>query len=570
MPPNSVGNERERVDRRKVLQVLSATGVLGLAGCASQSGTGSGDGTAGSGGGTSSSSETETGDLAYGGTLRVAFGADIKSLNPFVGVNTTDYIARELMYSRLTTLNPSLEVQPDLAKDWEKNSDATEWTFMLRDDVSFTNAGKVTAEDVKASVELMRSDDAASTASSDVKPVESVEVVDESTVTIKLKSVDVEFPKRMNEVGSTWFIIPKEVAENKYDELATKDYGSGPFELGDIQRGNYYDLTARDDHFLVDENGNTLPYVDKVKFRIVTDPLARINNLEGSSLDEVHTVSENTVTRVQNSSSAILYKNQSNLWQGFTLNTTLEANDGSRPFEKLAVRQAMKYALNKEEMVAAIPGGASPGNHSAIGPAFDTYFYEDLDDPFGLTPKLDKARSRLEEAGYGDGIELPPLHYAKGRFSSVESQAQLFQEQMGKVGINFDINLVTNDKWLNEYWNKDGVWYATYWNGRFLPETVPNWMNTAGGTWNESRWENETYTEHIKSAITAESKESKVDHLKQAQQIAHLKGAILFTSFRPAFSAANDYVKEYEMMPSLNSAWEHTVALSSAAPKGPK
>lgn len=127
--------------RRRASLALAAAAALTLAGC-----------TAGSAGGSGGSSgATPDGDApATGGTLTVANSFVVKSLDPAQVYEATGAMAVHAMYDTLVTFEGSdvSEPQPLLAESWESNEDATEFTFTLRDDVTFSDGSELTAEDV--------------------------------------------------------------------------------------------------------------------------------------------------------------------------------------------------------------------------------------------------------------------------------------------------------------------------------------------------------------------------------------------------------------------------------------
>ena len=167
-------DNRDTVNRRSFLASLGLGGAVVLAGCGSDGGDGGGDGstptpTDASGDGSSPTStateassdadeegtptptEANPENARFGGHLITSVSRKPNTLNPVQHVNGAEYQVTGWLYSNLTRVNTDLEVEPDLATDWEANDDASEWTFELRDDATFHHNGEqVTAPDVKA------------------------------------------------------------------------------------------------------------------------------------------------------------------------------------------------------------------------------------------------------------------------------------------------------------------------------------------------------------------------------------------------------------------------------------
>jgi ABC-type transport system substrate-binding protein len=99
--------------------------------------------------------------------------------------------------------------------------------------------------------------------------------------------------------------------------------------------------------------------------------------------------------------------------------------------------------------------------------------------------------------------------------------------------------------------------------------TVPMLALRSDGSWNTARWSNEKYDTALDKAFEATSKDERAKHLKTCQQVHHKEGAWLHCAFLNVFGAAQDYVQEYEMMPSTSRSYLANVALSPEAPQGP-
>ncbi|MFB6290261.1 MAG: ABC transporter substrate-binding protein, partial [Candidatus Bipolaricaulia bacterium] len=108
------------------------------------------------------------------------------------------HVLRMLSDSLLKIKPKSTEVGPALAKDWEVGPKAKVYTFHLREDVTFTNGDKFTAEDVKWSFErAMKLDGPEGGVFLIKQPIDTIEVVDKYTVKITLKEPNATFLKRV-------------------------------------------------------------------------------------------------------------------------------------------------------------------------------------------------------------------------------------------------------------------------------------------------------------------------------------------------------------------------------------
>src|SRR5437764_10359883 len=121
------------------------------------------------------------------GTLKVALPSNRNTLDPAKTKIGEEYIINFLVYSGVTEIDASGKVKPDLAESWNTSEDQQTWTFKLRSGVRFHHGREVDAEDVKATVERVMDKATGSTARVNFDIVESVEVVDKTTIRFKLK-----------------------------------------------------------------------------------------------------------------------------------------------------------------------------------------------------------------------------------------------------------------------------------------------------------------------------------------------------------------------------------------------
>ncbi|MFC6954212.1 ABC transporter substrate-binding protein [Halorubellus litoreus] len=537
-------------DRRSILKLggtLGTLGITGLAGCMGGGEEGDGGDGGSDGGDTIQSDDSgdgteETPDsLPRGGTFVVGAQQGVQTMSPFRGF-LADYLLGEAMYDRLTRVNQSFEVEPNLAKDWEANDDYTVWTFNLREDAAFNNMDgqTMTAADVKASYDFLKSDSFSGSASS-LSGVESLSAVDETTVEVELTEPDLNFTKRIAETGGAFFIVPKDVLDDDPAKLEDTDYGTGPLQLESWNQKNDITFSANDDYHIEGVDGEPLPYFDELKWNILSDNIQRANSLSDGSIDAVSRTSPNVAGRV--SDNATLVKQTSGLQYPIVLNTTVE------PLDNPKVRKAIKYALDREQILKAVSPEGVLGHHSGVTPVH-TYYNDDLavGDTFGTTANVEKAKELLSEAGYGDGLEMKTFHYDDG-VPSKEVIAQLFQQQMKQVGIEFEINRLTEETWLSDYWNTDGVWYITNYSTRVLGSTVPQLALRSEGPWNEANWSNDAFDEAFAKATSATSEEEKAEAMKEMQRINHEEGAWVGTFHPKIYGGYKDYVQNYDLYP---------------------
>jgi peptide/nickel transport system substrate-binding protein len=556
--------------------MLGLGGVAGLAGCTGGDGgettTGGTQGTGTMEGTTPEMTATpEPGAVQGGGHLRLSGLNPPQTLSPFKGINQGDYIFFELMYDRLTDYNRDFEVVPRLAKAWEPNEDASAWTFTLREGATFdTIDQEVLAEDVKATADVMASEDKVPGAGRSLGPLDRMEVLDDYRVKAHLTKPDNVYPGRLAETGSWFNIVPKNVIEDRFDELSSKDFGSGPYNLTDFQQDVEYVFEADSDWFDTDHQGNSLPIIDKLTAIIIQDPVGQVNALTDSRVDVLNKIQTKNRSQAAQADGSTVKGYATSSFLSMVMYTTLEKKNGDQPFSKPKVRKAMKHAMDREEISAATDNTMVPGHHDPVSPVHPDYAPFDAGMEFGTTSQPDEAKKLLEEAGYGDGLDLPTPIYSTDFDERRGTSVALFQQQAREAGIRFDIQLVSADTWLSDYWNQENGWYASGYAARMEQTTVHRLGLHNEAKWNSGRWQNEQYNEHFDVFSQTTDEQKFVDNFQAAQEIMHLNGPWIIFGFTRQYAANNDYMGRYVPGPATNRGrasidpW-----LTSDAPEGP-
>lgn len=129
-----------------------------------------------------------------------------------------------------------------------------------------------------------------------------------------------------------------------------------------------------------------------------------------------------------------------NLVQALYLNNAVE------PFDNEQVRQAMCYAVDVDAILALTADGHGAKLGTSIYPAFSKYFDESLNDAYPYD--VEKAKSLLEEAGYGDGFDMTIT--VPSNYTPHMNVAEVLVEQLAQVGIRATIEPVEWETWLSD------------------------------------------------------------------------------------------------------------------------
>jgi peptide/nickel transport system substrate-binding protein len=164
------------------------------------------------------------------------------------------------------------------------------------------------------------------------------------------------------------------------------------------------------------------------------------------------------------------------------------------PFDNKELRLALKYAINREEMVEKILRGyGSVGNDMPINsayPLFDASIEQ-------RTYDVAKAKEHYAKSGH-DGSPII-LRTADGAFPGAVDAAQLFQQSAQAAGIPLEIKREPNDGYWSEVWNKQ-PFCASYWGGRPVQDQMYSTAYLSTADWNDTNFKNPEFDAKLLAA----------------------------------------------------------------------
>jgi peptide/nickel transport system substrate-binding protein len=421
------GHDRSVVDafrnensRRRFLQGMGATAAVGLAGCLG--GNGNGDEEVGD-------DEEPPEDIDdIGDTLTLNAVQRFGTIDPAKGSDYTQVMAMVNLYDPLVFPDEEGDVQPHVAEDWEVSEDGLEYTFTLREDITFHSGNELTADDVAYSLErFLELGEGNSSLLTGIVDEDSVSVDGEYEVSITLEDVYSPFLS----VLTLLFIVDQEEIEAEGEDewgseyLDDYDAGSGPFELDTFERGSHIVWSRFDDYWIDAPDGA----FDNVRVEIIEED-ATVRSLirSGDLYMTSQYQSEETYNNLQDEEGFRVQEDATATLLYFKMNTQIE------PTNDIEVRRAIAYGFDYETVREEISPGSEPAQ-GPVAPVFDAH-NPDVEQP---TYDPDYAREILEEAGYEEGeLELVFTHVRDDDMQ--EQNALLFQQNMGEIGIDVEIN----------------------------------------------------------------------------------------------------------------------------------
>jgi ABC-type transport system substrate-binding protein len=354
-----------------------------------------------------------------GGVLRFGAQKSITSLNPFIQMQSVNHRVRSLVYEGLLAVNQKLEPLPNLVTSWSASPDGLTYTFRLRPDVKFHHGKPLTLADVKWSIEYVQNPKNRAFGQADSTIIRQIDTEEPDRLRLQLKSPMAPFLSMLAGIHMLP-VLPKDSfkTDEKPDVFPP---GTGPFRFASWRPAQELRLIRFDDYW---QRG--LPYLDEVRFVFGLDDTSRVNAVRAGDLDISEEIPEEQIIRIREGKvpgvGLILAPAGNHPRMGI--------NHCIPPFNNLKARQALAYALDKQEILdGAFSGLGTPTNQKLVKGT--QWFVSEVPD---RKQDLVKARALLAEAGYPDGLKLT-IPGSQG----TQKVLQLIQSQLRKVGIEATI-----------------------------------------------------------------------------------------------------------------------------------
>jgi len=464
-----------------------------------------------------------------GGTYRIGIPAANTGDNFDTGLNSDSFminVAQGAVRNCVTEVNAHGQAVPELAESLEPSADAATWVVKVRPGVTFHNGKTLDADDIIASIEHHRGEDATSAAKSVAESMGKMKKDGKNNIIFTLESGNADFPYLLSDYHIT--VGPRD-SSGKIDWHA--GIGTGPYSLKNFEPGVSADLLRNRDYFKPDE-GN----FDEVKAIAINDAAARMNAMSTGQVDAIVRCDLKTAHLLDKKPGVDVLQVTGTKHYTYPMDVRLA------PFDNNDVRMALKLGIDREEFVKTVLRGyGAVGNDHPIG-ASQNYHASDLPqrqyDP-------EKAKWHLEKAGHS-GLEVE-MSASDAAFAGAVDATQLYAESLKKAGINLTVKRASADGYWSNTWMKV-PWSASYWSGR----PTADWMFTigwaAGGNWTETFWDNARFEELLVAGRAELDEGKRASIYWEMQSICRDEGGSVIPCFANNVDAASDKLGRPETM----------------------
>ena len=289
-----------------------------------------------------------------------------------------------VFFSTLFKRDKELGIENDLATGYEVSEDRLTWTVKLRDDAKFTDGENVTSEDIVFTYEMAKK----SASSIDLTVLDSVNAKDEYTVEFKLKEPQSIFIEKMSQIG----IVPKHAYSK---DFANNPIGSGPYKFVQWDKGQQVIATVNETYY------GEKPGIEKLTLVFLAQDAAYAAVKSGEV--DIASIPGSLAKEEVDGKQIIQLDSIETYGIEFPMQPSGEKTKEGNPIgndvtSDKAVREALNYAINRQELVDGILEGY--GAVSTTG--LENMPWENKETELKGDGDIEKAKKILADGGWKD------------------------------------------------------------------------------------------------------------------------------------------------------------------------
>ncbi len=442
--------------------------------------------------------------------------AGISKLDPSRTTSFEDIIAIGHLFEGLVALDEQLQVVPAIAADWEISDDGKEYTFYIRSDVYFhdnecfaaSEGRRVVASDFEYS--FFRIVDPAepspgkyifeSVAKTEESNYIGFKAVDDRIFKIYLKEPQPSFLQMLTLKHCS--VVPHEAIDLYGEDFRANPVGTGPFRFSFWNEDVKLVLLKNDEYWRKSESGDTLPYLDAITISFLPDrhqeymqfKVGKYEMMSGLDQSFQETLLTDRGGLKEEFDSTITFSKIPWLktdYLGFLVDENKPINADS-PFRNKLIRQAVNYAIDKDELVTYMRKNIGKGAHKGFLPRGMPGF--DRVTTSGIVFNPDKSRELLKKGGYtGEPVKLVVANQYK-------QMCNYIQRKLKEVGLNVQVDAVSKSvhrkdmatfqtNFFLKNWTADFPdatnFYQLFYSKNFAPENGPNYTHFANADYDK-------------------------------------------------------------------------------------
>ena len=329
-------------------------------------------------------------------------------------------------------------------------------------------------------------------------------------------------------------VVPREAVE-EFGDLQQNAVGTGPFRLVEHVPDTYLRLEANEDYYRPGQPG-----VAAVRYNIVPESSTRVAGLRNGTYHLLPTV-DPSAAEILSVTPGISLLGEQDL--SYTL---LGMNVDREPFNDPLVRQAVNYAIDREEIVEAVHfGNGVPGG--PLSPAL-TDWAVPVDEYMCYQYDPQRAQELLADAGYAEGISFEILTFST--MQVVLDTAQVLQAQFERAGFDVSINVAEFGTFVQDWTNSQFDAFVSLNGGSVDPDGYFHRTFITDGSTNVFNYSDERVDELLNAGRTNPDHGERQEIYAELQHILACEGPVAHVAYGTLFSAFGEGVNGFEQIAS--------------------
>ncbi len=315
--------------------------------------------------------------------------------------------------------------QPVLATEWSSNDDATEWTFKLREGVTFHDGEPFNAEAVKYNIERLKNPETGSPKASLVTMITDYEIVNDHEIKFLLDAPCAVIPAMLS-TYSSGMMSPKALEEYGSD-YSTHAAGTGPLKLKEWIPGTSMILEKNENYW------GEPATAELIDIKVIAEDSARAMMLKTGDADIAANIPSVLVEELESDPNVAIQ-----MVPGYRT-IYLGLNFQNEKLSDLKVREALDYAIDRDAIISGILGGYATYPSTGVISSAIQNAKPGIGDDYKYDPE--KAKQLLAEAGYPNGFTIK-ISTPEGRYAMDRQVAEAVQAMLSQVGITAEVNVL--------------------------------------------------------------------------------------------------------------------------------
>ncbi|NLF01361.1 MAG: ABC transporter substrate-binding protein [Anaerolineales bacterium] len=432
------------------------------------------------------------------------------------------------VYEALVHIDPGFsELIPRLAVSWRPEEEGKAWVFDLRQGVRFHHGREFVADDVVHTFERILDPEFGSPGLSVFSNITEIEPLDDHTVRFRLDAANADFPTSL--ANSQALIVPHDLTD---EQINGEPRGTGPFTIDRYISADRITFERNDDYW---EDG--IPYLDAIEAVCIPEATTLTNALQAGEIDVVHILSAVHAPMLEQAEGIHL------AFSPATYKEYIYMRLDREPFTDERVRRAFKLIPDRNAMRDLVWGElpARTNDDNPVIPTSPVHAETDI-----WRQDLEEARRLLQEAGYGDGLELD-LWAINDQYGIMEFSLA-FADWAAQAGVTINIQGVPSDRFYAEKW-LDVPLGTVSWSPRTTADEQLRISYVSDAPWNETAYKSAEFDAMLNEALQEIDPDRRKELYEALQRKLITEGGQIIHCHSPLISGVRDSVHDYVFHP---------------------